>query len=110
MNAEETKRWKAKQLRYKKPIVRDLNLDKIQEDLWNIMEECENIRWYTDSDDGNDSLINALDGDEDEAYEFKLHSNGLSKLMDFLLHQRRTPQESENSDTEIFVTGIEIIF
>lgn len=53
-------------------IVRDLNLDKIQEDLWNIMEECENIRWYTDSDDGNDSLINALDGDEDEAYEFKM--------------------------------------
>lgn len=72
MNAEETKRWKAKQLRYKKPIVRDLNLDKIQEDLWNIMEECENIRWYTDSDDGNDSLINALDGDGDEAYEFKM--------------------------------------
>lgn len=72
MDAEETKRWKAKQLRYKKPIVRDLNLDKIQEDLWNIMEECENIRWYTDSDDGNDSLINALDGDEDEAYEFKM--------------------------------------
>ena len=72
MNAEETNRWKAKQLRYKKPIVRDLNLDKIQEGLWNIMEECENIRWYTDSDDGNDSLINALDGDEDEAYEFKM--------------------------------------
>lgn len=72
MNAEETKWWKAKQLRYKKPIVRDLNLDKIQEGLWNIMEECENIRWYTDSDDGNDSLINALDGDEDEAYEFKM--------------------------------------
>lgn len=36
------------------------------------MEECENIRWYTDSDDGNDSLINALDGDEDEACEFKM--------------------------------------
>ena len=47
-DAEETKRLKAKNLRYKKPIVRDLNLDKIQEDLWNIMEECENIRWYTD--------------------------------------------------------------
>lgn len=71
-NQEETKRFKAKQLRYKKPICRDLNLDKIQEDLYDIMEECENIRWYTDSDDGNDSLINALDGDEDEACEFKM--------------------------------------
>lgn len=43
-DAEETKRLKAKNLRYKKPIVRDLNLDKIQEDLWNIMEEWQRIR------------------------------------------------------------------
>lgn len=53
---EETKRRKAKQLRYKKPIAKDLNLDKIQEDLWNIQEACEEIRWYTDSEDGEDSL------------------------------------------------------
>lgn len=72
MDAEETKRWKAKQLRYKKPIVKDLNLDKITEDLYDIMEECENIRWYTDSEDSEDLLINVLDGDEDEAYEFKM--------------------------------------
>lgn len=72
VNAEETKRFKAKQMRYKKPIVKDLNLDFIREDLWDIQEECENIRWYTDSEDGTDSLINALDGDEDEAYEFKM--------------------------------------
>lgn len=72
MNQEETKRFKAKQLRYKKPICRDLNLDKIQEDLYDIIEECEEIRWYTDSEDGEDTLINALAGDEDEAYEFKM--------------------------------------
>ncbi len=71
-NAEETKRVKAKQLRYKKPIVRNLNLDIIRQSLWDIQEECENVRWYTDSEDGTDSLINALDGDEDEAYEFKM--------------------------------------
>lgn len=72
VNAEETKRYKAKQMRYKKPLVKNLNLDSIKEDLWNIQEECENVRWYTDSEDGTDSLINALDGDEDEAYEFKM--------------------------------------
>lgn len=69
---EETKRNKARQLRYKKPIVKNLNLDFITQDLWDIQEECENVRWYTDSEDGTDSLINALDGDEDEAYEFKM--------------------------------------
>lgn len=72
VDAEETKRRKAQQLRYKKPIVKNLNLDKIKEDLWDIQEECEGVRWYTDSEDGNDSLINALDGDEDEAYEFRM--------------------------------------
>ena len=72
MDAEETKRWKARNLRYKKPIVRNLNIAQIQEDLWEIQEACEDVRWYTDSEDGTDSLINALAGDEDEAYEFKM--------------------------------------
>lgn len=72
VNSKETKKHKAKQLRYKKPIAKDLNLDKINEDLWDIQETCEEIRWYTDSEDGEDSLINALDGDEDEAFEFKM--------------------------------------
>lgn len=72
VSAEETKRFKAKNLRYKKPIVKNLNLDSITQELWDIQEECENIRWYTDSEDGEDSLINALDGDADEAYEFKM--------------------------------------
>lgn len=71
-DAEETKRIKARQMRYKKPIVKNLNLEAITQELWDIQEECENIRWYTDSEDGTDSLINALDGDEDEAYEFKM--------------------------------------
>lgn len=72
VNAEETKRYKAKQMRYKKPLVKNLNFDFIKEDLWEIQEECENVRWYTDSEDGTDSLINALDGNEEEAYEFKM--------------------------------------
>lgn len=72
LDAEETRRSKAKSLRYKKPIVKDLNIDKIKEDLWDIQGECLHIKWYTDSEDGTDSLINALDGDKDEAYEFKM--------------------------------------
>lgn len=60
VNVEETKRYKAKQMRYKKSIAKDLNLDKIKEDLWDIQEACEEIRWYTDSEDGEDSLVNAL--------------------------------------------------
>lgn len=72
MGADETKKQKAKNMRFKKPIVRDLNLDTIREELWEIQEACEEIHWYTDSEDGEDSLLNALDGEEDEAYEFKM--------------------------------------
>lgn len=68
--AEDMKRFKAKQLRYKKPIVKDLNLEAIQQQLWDIQEECENVHWYFDADD--ETLLNALDGDEDETYEFKM--------------------------------------
>lgn len=72
VDAEQTKINKAKQLRYKKPIVKNLNLDSITQDLSDIQEACEDIHWYTDSEDGEDTLINALSGDEDEAYEFKM--------------------------------------
>lgn len=69
-DAEQTKREKAKALRYRRPIAKDLNLDKIRDDLWDIQSECEDVHWYFDTDE--DTLINALDGDEDEAYEFKM--------------------------------------
>lgn len=66
------KKEKARELRYRKPIVKNLNLEFIEQDLWDIQGECECVRWYTDSDDGEDSLLNALIGDEDEAYEFRM--------------------------------------
>lgn len=68
VDAEETKRFKAKNLRYKKPIAKDLNLEAIKQDLWDMQEACEDVHWFTDSEDGNDSLVNALLGDEDESY------------------------------------------
>ena len=69
MTAAEKKAYKAKQLRYKKPIARELNIDTIQSELWDMISACEDIHWY---DNNEESLVSALDGDEDEAYEFKM--------------------------------------
>ena len=44
--ADEKKREKARQLRYKKPIVKDLNLWQIREELDEISEECDNVRYF----------------------------------------------------------------
>lgn len=68
--AAETKRERARQLCYKKPIVRDINLCTIQEELQEITEACDDVRYFWETDE--DTLLNALDGDEDEAYEFKV--------------------------------------
>lgn len=69
MTAAEKKAYKAKQLRYKKPIARRLNIDTIQSELWDMISACGDIHWY---DNDEESLVSALDGDEDEAYEFKV--------------------------------------
>lgn len=76
MDANETKRIKARNLRYKKPLAKGLNLYDITESLWEIMEACGEVQYYVDSDD--ETLINALDGNEDEAYEFKAMFSTLS--------------------------------
>ena len=76
VDAEKTRRQKAKNLRYKKPIVKGLNLDDIKQNLYDIEEACEGVKWYFDCDD--DTLINALDGDDDEAFEFKMMFADLS--------------------------------
>lgn len=75
-NAEETRRSKARNLRYKKPIANGLNLDDIKNKLWDIQEECSEVEYYIDGDD--ETLLNALDGDEDDAYEFKMMFSELS--------------------------------
>lgn len=105
VNAEGTKRRKAQQLRYKKPIVRNLNLDYITQDLWDIQEECENVRWYTDSEDGEDSLINALNGDEDEAYEFKMSFADLCAECEMMFNDLREEWVPQCFDIFFVVAG-----
>ena len=65
--AEETKRIKAMNLRYKKPIAKGLNLDDIKNSLWDISEACGDVQYYIDCDD--ETLLNALDVDEDDAFD-----------------------------------------
>ena len=70
IDAKETKRRKAEALRYRKPLVKNINLDDIQYDICEISEKCDEVRYFVESDE--ETLINALDGDEDEVFEFKM--------------------------------------
>ena len=66
----QTKAARARNLRYKRPALASLGYDAIINELWDIGEACNDVRWYIDNDE--DTLLNALDGDEEEAYEFKM--------------------------------------
>lgn len=61
---------KAKNMRYKRPALASLGFEAIRSELYEISEACTDVHYYTDTDD--DSLVNALDGNEDEAYEFRI--------------------------------------
>ena len=65
----ESRAFKAKQLRYKKPISKKMNLEQIKLDLMDMMEKCEDIHWF---DNDQESLVAALCGNEDDAHEFKM--------------------------------------
>jgi len=111
-NAEETRRKKAAAIRYKKPIVKGLNYDDIVTNLYDIQEECENVRWYFDGDD--DTLINALDGDDDEAYEFKMMFGDLCAECEQMrndLHELRWYEEIKEAFNAWFpaISGGEMI-
>lgn len=75
MTAEETKQFKAKQLRYKKPIAQYMSLDFIREQIESMADTIYDVQWFIE-DEAN--LVNALNGDEDEAYEFKMAFSDLA--------------------------------
>lgn len=64
---------KAQQLRYKKPLVKELNLDEIHSNLYEMSEACGNVRWYLG--DQAEELSDLLG--EDDASEFEASFSAL---------------------------------
>lgn len=68
--SERIRREKAKNLRYKKAASAELNLDQIQQNLWDMQETASNIRWWYAQDD--ETMLDELIGDEEESFELKM--------------------------------------
>lgn len=73
----QTKAERARNLRFKKGIAQGFNISEILDELMNISGECDDIRYITEGDE--DTLIAALDGDEEDAYEFRMMFSDLSQ-------------------------------
>ena len=59
-----------------------MGFDTILSELDDMRETCSTIHWWTDQDD--ETLLNALDGDEEDAWEFKMAFSGLEAKADSL--------------------------
>lgn len=69
------RREKAKQLRYKKPVCTHMNLQYIIDELEEMYETVYDVQYFVREEE---NLIAALDGDEDEAYEFRMAFSDLA--------------------------------
>ncbi len=103
MKTNEMRREKSLQLRYQKPICKSLNLWSIREDLDDISENCDEIRYFTDYDD--ETLLNALDGDEDDAQQFRLSFADLSAECEKMREDLEEAYVPECFDTVFVAVG-----
>lgn len=81
----------ARALRYKRPALASMGAEAIMAELDTIMEACNSVRYYIEQADNDETLLNALEGDEDEEWEFRMAFADLSakaeQLQDALYNQ-----------------------
>lgn len=97
---EEQKRLKAKEMRYKKPIVKDLNFDTIRIELWEMQEACNEIAYLDD-----DTILNAFGDDDEDAAEFKITFETLAYDADRMAEDLENEYVPEYFDTFFAAIG-----
>lgn len=71
-------------LRYKRPALASMGAEMIMKELDEIIENCNSIRYYVEQADNDETLLNALEGNEEAEWEFRLAFADLSAKADQL--------------------------
>lgn len=87
----------ARELRYKKPILERLNYEAITNELWDIQSKCDEFMYMEDVD--RDAILDALDGDEDDAEEYRMTFADISADCERLIDAMSENDVEENFDT-----------
>ena len=94
LNIEE-RRYRAYQLRYRKAALAIVQRSRIDDELYDIAEECSDLEW-TIADD--ESLIDVFDEDTDEIHDFRMMFSDLSVKCDKLQYELRNEYVTEHFD------------
>ncbi|MFI3254429.1 MAG: hypothetical protein R3Y63_08870 [Eubacteriales bacterium] len=106
MNAtpQEIKSHKAKAMRYKKAVLDTLSHEAIISELYDINEGCETIHYITDSE-GYGQLLGAMEGDEDDAFEFKMMFSDVCAKAEMLLEELMYKDYKDFDDCVVALIG-----
>lgn len=108
MERKLSKAEQCRNLMYKRAMVEELNLFEIQNCLTDMTEACSNIHYAFDDDE---TLINAFDGNEDEAHEFIMTFTDLDAEIERLyesfeeMYGYRDDPEKEFNDVTVALIG-----
>ena len=80
--SEKDRAYRARNLRYKRAALASMGFESILSELNDMRETCDTIQWWTDQDD--ETLLNALDGDDEDIWEFKMAFGDLETKADSL--------------------------
>lgn len=101
-----SKAERSRNMRWRKPMLSELSLFEIKEKLYDIIENCDNVHWAFDDDE----LLNALDGDEEEMWEFKMTFTALESesemLLDCIEEKFRWEEDAERAFDDMSVALI----
>lgn len=73
---------RTRNLRYKRPALASLGYEIISNELYEIGNACADVQWFIEGDSEN--LLNALNGDEDAEYEFRIAFSDLQSKTELL--------------------------
>lgn len=90
-----TRAEKARLLRYKRAALSLIQRDRIDNELYSISSECEELEWAVEDDE---TLIDVFDGDTDEIFEFRMMFSDLSSKCEKLSDQLRDRYVTEHFD------------
>lgn len=74
---------RSKALRYKRPALASMGYEALTSELYEIQEACSDVAYYFPQ--GDETLLDALDGDEEDAFEFQMAFSELSAKVDRLV-------------------------
>lgn len=88
-------------------MLSELSLWEIKEKLYDIINNCDDVHWAFDDDD---ELLNALDGNEEEMWEFKMTFTALESeseiLLDCIEEEFRWEEDAERAFDDMSVALI----